>query len=148
MKHPQLLLENQLCHRLYLAANGVVRSYRPILQALSLTYPQYVVMMALWEEDGVSIKHIINKTSVDAGALTLILQKLADKALLEVVNGEQDKRQKFVKLTAAGHQLADKAAAVPEQIRCEFGEFSDHDFKQLVTLLDKFNQTFCQSDES
>ncbi|WP_462151811.1 MarR family winged helix-turn-helix transcriptional regulator [Pseudoalteromonas xiamenensis] len=139
MKHPQLLLKNQLCHRLYQASNRIVRSYRPHLTQLGLTYPQYVVMMALWEEDNVVVKDILERTTIDAGALSLILQKLSEKQLINVVAGEEDKRQKVIKLTLSGKEMSEHAAAIPAQMRCTFSDLSDDEVKQLTALLDKLN---------
>ncbi|KKM18622.1 hypothetical protein LCGC14_1663810, partial [marine sediment metagenome] len=85
MKYPQLKLDNQLCHRLYMASNSVVRAYRDALNALELTYPQYVVMMALWEEDKITIAQLLKKTAIDGGAMTQILKKMTDKQLLVVI---------------------------------------------------------------
>ncbi|MEC8226255.1 MAG: MarR family transcriptional regulator, partial [Pseudomonadota bacterium] len=67
MKYPQLKLDNQLCHRLYMASNGIARAYRDSLNQLDLTYPQYVVMMALWEKDQISIAELLEKTAIDGG---------------------------------------------------------------------------------
>ena len=143
MHYPPLRLDNQLCHRLYLAANAVVRTYRPLLKQLDLTYPQYVVMMALWERDAVSIKHLAAKAGVDLGALTLILQKLNDKQLLILESDKQDKRQKRVTLTDAGRALADQAVQIPGQLRCQFSQLDESDMKQLTVLLDKLNASLC-----
>ena len=146
MSYPQLRLDNQLCHRLYLAANAVVRTYRPMLSQLDLTYPQYVVMMALWEQDNISIKQLAVKTGVDLGALTLILQKLGDKRLLSVQADAEDKRQKRLFLCDEGRALADQAAPIPERLRCQFSHLKEAEIGQLVTLLDKLNVSLCSAD--
>ena len=84
MSFENLQLKNQLCHRLYMASNNIARAYREPLQALNLTYPQYVVMMALWEKDGITIAQLIEQTAIDGGAMTQILKKMADKSLLAI----------------------------------------------------------------
>ncbi|KPH65430.1 transcriptional regulator [Pseudoalteromonas porphyrae] len=139
MKYPQLKLENQICHRLYMASNSVVRAYRDALNQLDLTYPQYVVMMALWEEDKVSIAQLLEKTMVDGGAMTQILKKMADKQLLAVVKGETDKRKRVVKLQPHGLQLQQQAADIPEKIRCQFPSINEQEAALLISLLDKLN---------
>ncbi len=70
----QLKLKNQLCHRLYMASNSIVRAYREPLRELNLTYPQYIVMMALWEQDEITIAELVEKTAIDGGAMTQILR--------------------------------------------------------------------------
>ena len=72
----QLKLKNQLCHRLYMASNSIVRAYRELLSVLNITYPQYVVMMALWEQDKITIAQLVEKTAIDGGAMTQILKKI------------------------------------------------------------------------
>ncbi|MCF6435702.1 MULTISPECIES: MarR family winged helix-turn-helix transcriptional regulator [Pseudoalteromonas] len=137
MNDSQLKLENQLCHRLYMAANGIVRSYRPLLEAIDLTYPQYVVMMAMWEHEKLTIASLLEKTAIDGGAMTLILKKMVAKSLLDIVKDEHDKRKKWVTLTAQGLQLKSQALQIPQQIRCCFPSVSTEDLKQLTQLLDK-----------
>lgn len=139
MKFPQLKLDNQICHRLYMASNGIVRSYREALTALDLTYPQYVVMMALWEKDKISINELLDKTAIDGGAMTQILKKMTEKQLLHIVKDEQDKRKRMVQLQAAGTQLQLKAESIPAQIRCKFPSISESEATQLISLLDKIN---------
>ncbi|CAM4146054.1 MarR family winged helix-turn-helix transcriptional regulator [Pseudoalteromonas byunsanensis] len=137
MNDSQLKLENQLCHRLYMAANGIVRSYRPLLEAIDLTYPQYVVMMAMWEHDKLTIASLLEKTAIDGGAMTLILKKMLAKSLLDIVRDEHDKRKKWVTLTQQGRQLKSQALQIPEQIRCGFPNVSTEELQQLTQLLDK-----------
>ena len=137
MKHPQLKLDNQICHRLYMASNGLTRTYRDSLADSNLTYPQYVVMMALWERDGISITALLEKTAIDGSAMTQILKKMGDKLLLNIVKDEQDKRKRVVKLTGEGQKLQSKAAKIPEHIRCQFPSLDDGEAQLLVQLLDK-----------
>lgn len=137
MKHPQLKLDNQICHRLYMASNGLTRTYRDSLANLNLTYPQYVVMMALWEKDGISITALLEKTAIDGSAMTQILKKMGDKQLLNIVKDEQDKRKRVVKLTSEGQKLQSRAAKIPAHIRCQFPSLDDGEAQLLVQLLDK-----------
>ncbi len=137
MNYPQLKLENQICHRLYKASNGFTRLYRDKLSPLNLTYPQYIVMMALWEQDEISINQLLSKTAIDGSAMTQILKKMTDKALLSIVKAEDDKRKRVVKLLPHGKQLQQQAAGIPLQIRCQFPNLSDEEALQLIVLLDK-----------
>jgi len=113
-----LLLQNQLCHSLYSASNALVRAYRPLLEPLDLTYPQYLVMLALWELDGVAIKQLVSKTRLDSGSLTPILKRLEQKGLVERRKGDADERQWLMCLTAEGRTLRQQAEDIPHRLWC------------------------------
>lgn len=132
----QLKLKNQLCHRLYMASNSIVRAYRELLSELNITYPQYVVMMALWEQDKITIAELVEKTAIDGGAMTQILKKMADKSLLNIVMDQQDKRKRLVQLTQKGQALKIEAVNIPNKISCKFNSIDSEQVKQLMQLLD------------
>ena len=136
MPFDQLKLKNQLCHRLYMASNSIVRAYREPLNELDITYPQYVVMMALWEQDEVTIAELLRQTAIDGGAMTQLLKKMTDKWLLEIIKDDQDKRQRFVKLTPKGQSLKLKAVDIPTKIGCKFTSLDSEQTQQLIRLLD------------
>jgi DNA-binding MarR family transcriptional regulator len=136
MSFDQLKLKNQLCHRLYMASNSIVRAYRESLSELNITYPQYIVMMALWEKDEITIAELVEKTAIDGGAMTQILKKMADKWLLEIIKDDQDKRQRFVRLTAKGQTLKLDAIDIPTKIGCKFNSVDSEQTQQLIQLLD------------
>jgi DNA-binding MarR family transcriptional regulator len=136
MSFDQLKLKNQLCHRLYMASNSIARAYREPLSELNITYPQYVVMMALWEKDEITIAELLGETAIDGGAMTQILKKMADKGLLEIIKDEQDKRKRLVQLTPEGQALKKKAANIPKQIKCNFTSIDSGQVEQLMQLLD------------
>lgn len=137
MQFTQLLLKNQLCHRLYKASNLITRAYRSLLEPLELTYPQYLVMLALWEEQNITMSEITERTAIDAGALTLIVKKLGEKGLLMIISESQDKRKKRLQLTSKGIEMAHNAASIPEKIRCQFDHMDTNDLAELARLLDK-----------
>jgi DNA-binding MarR family transcriptional regulator len=132
----QLKLKNQLCHRLYMASNSIVRAYRELLSELNLTYPHYVVMMALWEQDKITIAQLVEKTAIDGGAMTQILKKMDDKSLLNIVKQQQDKRKRLVQLTQQGLALKLDAVNIPNKISCKFNSIDSAQVKQLMQLLD------------
>ncbi|PKG64553.1 MULTISPECIES: MarR family winged helix-turn-helix transcriptional regulator [Pseudoalteromonas] len=136
MPFEQLKLKNQLCHRLYMASNSIARAYREPLSKLNLTYPQYVVMMALWEQDEITIAELKDKTAIDGGAMTQILKKMSDKSLLAVIKDEHDQRKRLVQLTQHGQSLKLKAADIPKNILCKFDSVDAKQAKQLMQLLD------------
>jgi len=116
---PQLKLTNQICHSLYSATNALIRAYRPLLEPLDLTYPQYLVMLALWEEEDVPIRHLVRHTRLDSGTLTPILKRLEQKGLLIRGRADTDERQKAIRLTEAGRALKQQAGSVPAALICQ-----------------------------
>ena len=132
----QLKLKNQICHRLYMASNTITRAYREPLTEINLTYPQYIVMMALWEQDEISIASLIEKTAIDGSAMTQILKKMADKNLLLVIKNQKDKRKRLIQLTESGQALKLKAVEVPNKVHCKFDSIDAEKAKQLKQLLD------------
>jgi DNA-binding MarR family transcriptional regulator len=133
---PALKLKNQVCHSLYSATNALIRAYRPILDQLGLTYAQYLVMLALWDEDGVMIKSLVERTRFDAGTLTPILKRLESKQLLTMVKSSNDSRQRLVVLTAAGKHLADRAKKIPDNIKGQIN-MPAQDVQQLKALAEQ-----------
>ncbi|KGQ70010.1 MarR family transcriptional regulator [Chelonobacter oris] len=114
--YQQLKLDNQFCFPLYALSKEITRRYTPFLEALDLTYPQYLVMMVLWEHDGQSVSQIGGKLHLDSGTLTPLLKRLQQKGLLERRRAEYDERMVQIALTAQGRALESQAAAVPEQM--------------------------------
>jgi DNA-binding MarR family transcriptional regulator len=93
-------------------------------------------MMALWEQDGITIAELVEKTKVDGGAMTQILKKMNDKGLLEIIKDEHDKRKRLVHLTEQGQVLKRKAVNIPKQIACKFTSIDSVQVEQLMQLLD------------
>ena len=108
-----LLLDNQVCFPLYSASNAIIRTYRPLLDKLDLTYSQYLVMMVLWESDGISVKDIGATLHLDSGALTPLLKRLELKGYVVRARSESDERVTVLKLSNEGGLLKQKALSVP-----------------------------------
>lgn len=142
-----LKLENQLCHRFYLLSNAFTRAYRPLLDELDITYPQYLVLMALWEVGDTTVATITGKTGIDAGAMTQILKKLTAKQLIQIRQDDNDKRVKIVCLTKPGKMLKASAELIPNQMLCRFNGLEKSEIEQLVHLLDKVNVCFKTANE-
>lgn len=115
-KYDALKLENQLCFPLYAASREVIKLYRPYLQALDLTYTQYVAMLVLWEEGSVSVRDLGHKLHLDSGTLTPVLKSLESKGFLKRYRCSEDERVLIVELTAAAEELKEKAVSIPAQI--------------------------------
>lgn len=115
---PHLRLANQLCLSLYSATHALTRAYRPLLEPLGLTYPQYLMMLALWEQDGVSVTDLCERTRLDTGTVTPLLKRLADKGLVVRGRSDEDERRRVITLTQEGRALRDAAEDVPAQMAC------------------------------
>ncbi len=116
-----LLLENQLCFPLYSAANAVIRAYRPILDKLDLTYLQYLVMMVLWETNGINVKELGQRLHLDSGTLTPLLKRLEQKGYVLRKRGLEDERVRMLYLTPEGQAIKREAQGVPESVACKVG---------------------------
>ncbi len=117
-----LALENQFCFALYSASHAMTKTYKPLLDRLGLTYPQYLVMLVLWEQDGVLVKDIGARLFLDSGTLTPLLKRLEAGGLLERNRDPHDERQVRISLTGAGRALRSAAQAIPEQVLCASGQ--------------------------
>ncbi|WP_338849677.1 MarR family transcriptional regulator [Massilia sp. W12] len=113
-----LKLENQFCFMLYSTSHALTRAYGPLLQALELTYPQYLAMLVLWEQDGISVKQLGQKLLLDSGTLTPLLKRLEAAGWLKRVRSAHDERLVEIRLTEAGRDLRVRARQLPEQILC------------------------------
>ncbi|MGE5158323.1 MAG: MarR family winged helix-turn-helix transcriptional regulator [Gemmatimonas sp.] len=138
----QLMLGNQLCFAIYSTAHAFNRVYKPLLDRLGLTYPQYLVMLVLWERDGVAVKDVGERLFLDSGTLTPLLKRLETAHLIKRTRSSRDERQVLVALTAQGQALREKAKAVPPAILaasgCSIAELSG--LKQsLLALRDQLN---------
>ena len=108
-----LKLDNQLCFAVYSTSLAMTRLYKPLLDKLGLTYPQYLVMLALWEQDGPMVSVLGERLSLDSGTLTPLLKRLEASGLVARVRDVADERRVHITLTAAGRRLKAKAASVP-----------------------------------
>jgi DNA-binding MarR family transcriptional regulator len=117
-----LALENQFCFALYSASHAVTRTYKPLLDRLGLTYPQYLVMLVLWEQDAILVKDIGARLFLDSGTLTPLLKRLEANGLVERRRDAHDERQVRISLSPSGRALRAEAIAVPEQLLCASGK--------------------------
>ncbi|GGW60467.1 MarR family winged helix-turn-helix transcriptional regulator [Alishewanella tabrizica] len=140
MTNKTLPLPQQVCFALYSANNAMMRLYRPLLQPLDLTYPQYVVLLALWQQDNISLGQLGAATLFDSGSLTPLVRKLEQKGWLQRQADEKDERSKKVLLTAAGKALEDQVAGVMPALRCQVALTDE----QLLTLREQAQQLLIQ----
>jgi len=113
-----LLLDQQLCFALYSSSLAMTKVYKPILSELGLTYPQYLVMMVLWEREKLSVSELGSRLSLDSGTLTPLLKRLESSSLVTRERDSTDERRVIVRLTDAGWQLRQRARGIPEKLLC------------------------------
>ncbi len=131
-----LRLENFLCFSVYAASHAFNRIYKPLLDALELTYPQYLVMVTLWEEDDQPVRSIGGKLFLESSTLTPLLKRLEAAGLVKRTRDPNDERSVRITLTAAGRELRQKALDVP---RC-VGEVAELDLSTIKRLIDDLGQ--------
>ena len=107
------LLDNQLCFALYSTSLAMTRVYKPLLDDIGLTYPQYLAMLVLWEKDGLMVSALGERLYLDSGTLTPLLKRLESSGLIARVRDVEDERRVYITLTAAGRKLKGKAAKIP-----------------------------------
>lgn len=116
-----LRLDNQLCFALYSTSLMMTKAYKPLLDKIGLTYPQYLVMLILWQQDGIGLKDISEQLFIDSGALTPVIKRMEVMGLLTRVRPAHNERSLEISLTAQGQQLKTVAAQINQQIGLQCG---------------------------
>ena len=133
--YPELKLENQICFRVYRLNRAITNHYRPFLNELDLTYPQYLVMMALWEKDGIPVNSLSEILKLDTGTLSPLLKRLEATGYIHRKRSKEDERTVIIKLTKVGAELQKKAIEVPhEMAHCL--DLSEDEYLSLRETLD------------
>ncbi len=136
-----MLLDEQFCFALYAASRSVTGIYRPLLEPLGLTYPQYLVMLVLWERDGITVRELGRRLMLDSGTLTPLLKRLQQAGLLQRQRRHSDEREVQIDLTAAGRELRRHAENIPacmlERLCLDLPELKQlrDDLRQLVARI-------------
>ena len=115
-KYDSLKLENQLCFPLYACAKEIVRRYNPLLEEFGLTYTQYIVFLALWEKDDVSVSDLCARLYLDSGTLTPLLKKMEQEGYINRTRSASDERVVRITLTEKGREMEERAADIPMQV--------------------------------
>lgn len=113
-----LRLDQQLCFALYSSSLAMTKLYKPLLEPLGLTYPQYLAMLVLWEQDGISVSTLGQRLSLDSGTLTPLLKRLEAAELIHRRRASDDERRVDIFLTPAGRKLKGRALTIPPQLAC------------------------------
>jgi DNA-binding MarR family transcriptional regulator len=108
-----LLLDHQLCFALYSTSLAMTRLYKPLLEPLGITYPQYLALLVLWERDGLSVSELGERLFLDSGTLTPLLKRLESAGLVSRLRAADDERRVHITLTPAGRALKAQAASIP-----------------------------------
>lgn len=149
-KKDLLKLDNQICFPLYAASHLIIKMYKPLLDQIGLTYPQYLVMLVLWEEDNVPVKHITEKLFLETNTLTPLLKRLEKVGLIQRIRSDEDERKVNLLLTQEGKDLKKKALTIPKQliqkIKCNcLNEEELHQFKEtLDRMIDYLNESIAK----
>lgn len=119
---PSQKLEQQLCFALYSASLAMTKLYQPHLKPLGLTYPQYLVLLALWENEGVTVSEVGQRVQLDSGTLSHLLKRLEQAGFISRTRDTgHDERRVIIRLTGAGRELEVRAADIPAAMICEMG---------------------------
>ncbi|WP_066742801.1 MarR family winged helix-turn-helix transcriptional regulator [Cupriavidus sp. D384] len=135
-----LQLDQQLCFALYSTSLAMTKVYKPILSELGLTYPQYLVMLVLWEHDEVSVSELGGRLTLDSGTLTPLLKRLESAGLVRRGRDAEDERRVLVSLTDAGRSLRSDAASIPERLLCAM-QCSVEEIQALTSRLHDLRST-------
>jgi len=141
-----LLLDHQLCFAMYSASLAMTKAYKKLLAPLEITYPQYLVMMVLWEQDQVTVSELGGRLFLDSGTLTPLLKRMEAMGLLQRTRDAGDERRVLVSLTLAGRALREKARGVPMQMSCMLPSLDQ--VKNLVVELKQVRKGLQDAEET
>jgi DNA-binding MarR family transcriptional regulator len=138
MAYEQLKLENQLCFPVYASSRLITREYQPFLDKLGITYPQYLVLMVLWERDQVLVNDIAKKLLLNTNTITPLLKRMEQQGLIIRKRSELDERKVNVLLTEKGLQMEEQASKIPGELTKRLID-SELDVEDLIKLKDNLN---------
>ena len=136
-----LLLDQQLCFPIYSLSRKITQRYQPLLKTLGLTYPQYLVMLVLWESSSVPVSHICERLMLDTGTVTPLLKRMEKQGLIARQRDDKDERRVMVTLTESGRALRADAETVPQQLLCE-ASISAEEVLSMRRVLNQWLQKF------
>lgn len=145
-EHDNLRLDNQLCFALYAATNAITRVYRGKLKEVGITYPQYLVLLVLWEGDAIPIKAIADRLQLDAATITPLVQRLEEASLVTKKRDATDDRVVNVYLSEKAREIQSRVAELQNSVACQTG-LSDQKFEELRSSLHKLVETLNQGTE-
>lgn len=140
MEYDQLKLENQLCFPFYAVSRLIIRAYQEDMDALGITYPQYLVLMVLWEKEGLTVNEIGEKLILNTNTITPLLKRMEAMGLIKRTPSALDQRKVLIHLTPAGNDLRDKASCIPFNLVEKMNiDLSEEGVAEMKLLKDKLN---------
>lgn len=139
--HSLLLLDNQLCFSLYVCSKEIIRRYKPLLEPYGLTYTGYIILMALWEKDNVTVKELGERLYLDSGTLTPMLKKLEAQGYIKRSRSSSDERNVFIQLVEKGKSLKNEALSIPKNMICAL-DLNPQSAQDLIRGLHQLMQQF------
>jgi DNA-binding MarR family transcriptional regulator len=136
MNESELRLDRQICFRLYRASRSIIRLYQPILDTLNITYPQYITMLVLWEDNVIDFKDLGQRLDLKTGTLTPIVKNLEQLGYVQREQNREDKRKIWVKITETGKELKSRAQSIPESLN-HFINMDREQYERYAFLLDE-----------
>jgi len=138
-----LKLENQVCFPLYVASRLITRAYQPMLDEMGITYPQYLVLLTLWENDGQTVNQISKELYLNTNTITPLLKRMEKTGIIARTRSREDERKVLITLTEQGKALKEKAYCIPEEILGKMGQTTSEVFQlkdQLHALIRQMEQ--------
>ena len=150
MEYEQLKLDNQLCFRLYTASRLTTGAYHPYLEPLGITYPQYLVLLVLWEKDRQPVNDIARRLMLETNTVTPLLQRMEKARLIVRTKGQEDSRQRIVSLTQKGIGMREQAKHIPECLATDIIKTtgSVEEIMQMIPMLDKLIEGLKQTNNN
>ncbi len=142
-----LMLDNQLCFSLYVCSKEIIKKYKPLLDPYGLTYTGYIILMALWEQDDITVKDLGKRLYLDSGTLTPMLKKLEALDYVKRIRSSSDERNVYIQLTDKGHDLRKQALAIPKSMVCSL-DLEASLASELLTALHKMMQRLDASEDT
>ena len=149
MEYEQLKLENQLCFPFYAVSRLIIRAYQEDLDRLGITYPQYLVLMVLWEKDGISVNEITEKLILNTNTVTPLLKRMEAMQLITRTPSTVDQRKIIIQLTSQGWAMRESAAEIPLKLMNKLNlEVSDVQIAEALNLKNKLYELIKVHDQS
>ena len=148
--YPQLKLDNQLCFRFYTVSRLITQAYQPLLRSLGLTYPQYLVMLVLWEHDAQPVNDIAKRLKLNTNTVTPLLKRMEELGVVRREKGEADARQVIVSLTQKGKAMEEQAQYIPHDLLNSFScnKMLADSGENLVGILDAMIASLSEDDKA
>lgn len=137
----ELFLPEQICFPLYASSRMITRLYKPLLEELELTYPQYLVLMVLWQEEQLSVSELGKRLYLNTNTLTPLIKKMKEKGLVKKTRSDEDERTVFITITPKAKELRSKAKSVPSELLQSL-QMSEEDIETVREIMWRFLSNF------